>query len=68
MKQTQKKERKRDKKTNTHWSYILLALILNFFGIVSFNLHSHSELSVQFSSVQLLSCVCLFMTPWTVVC
>lgn len=40
MKQTQKKERKRDKKTNTHWSYILLALILNFFGIVSFNLHN----------------------------
>ena len=48
MKQAQEKERKRDRKTNTQ-SYILLALILNSFGIVFFNLHNHSELAVQFS-------------------
>ena len=42
--------------------------LIQWFQSSVFNLRKHVYTSTQFSSVQLLSCIQLFVTPWTAAC
>ena len=56
-----------------HYVLVTLAFFLflsmsSYFLILAIHSRQKALPSVQFSSVQLLSCVQLFMTPWTAAC
>ena len=50
--------------TSAHWSTHFIACLLRISLSVAYKLPSVLNLFTQFSSVQLLSCVRLFATPW----